>query len=263
MRLPEATLRFRNASASEDPANRRALGGGGPVRIQFRGLIPAQRPAIAVVNGAPAVTTNGRLVDASHPAAAGDIVTLYATGMVPVRQPPNPGEQFGGNPPPVIAVPVDVTLNGIAAELLYAGGYPGGTDGYQVNFRVPAGLTSGMAKLVVSNAWVPSARRRWCRFAEVFMRRRIELTRERWTRMSIPNAATSCPHNGPRREVMTVLQAARRVGIPAGMLERRNWPRASPHGKGAGRSARVPALCPRPGRGYRDAATHSNPRKKR
>ena len=50
------------------------------------------------------------------------------------------------------------------------------------------------------------------------MKRRIELTRERWTRMSIPNAATSCPHNGPRREVMTVLQAARRVGIPAGML---------------------------------------------
>jgi uncharacterized protein (TIGR03437 family) len=156
MRLPEATTTFRNASASEDPANRRALGGGGPVRIQFR-LIPAQRPAIAVVNGAPAVTTNGRLVDASHPAAAGDIVTLYATGMGPVRQPPNAGEQFGGNPPPVIAVPVEVTLNGIAAELLYAGGYPGTTDGYQVNFRVPAGLTPGTAKLVVSNAWVPSA----------------------------------------------------------------------------------------------------------
>jgi len=52
VRFPEATLTFRSASATEDPANRRTLGGGGPVRIQFR-LIPAERPGVMTVNGVP------------------------------------------------------------------------------------------------------------------------------------------------------------------------------------------------------------------
>src|SRR5262245_52117550 len=54
VRLPEATATFRNTSATEDPANRRRLAGGGPVRIQFR-LIPAERPEVIMVNGVPAI----------------------------------------------------------------------------------------------------------------------------------------------------------------------------------------------------------------
>src|SRR5262245_22322003 len=113
VRLPEATLTFRNASATEDPANRRILGGGGPVRIQFR-LIPAERPAVTMVNGVPAIAraSDGKLISTSNPAAAGDILTLYATGLGPVRPTPNPGQPFGNNPLHVASVPIDVTIDG-------------------------------------------------------------------------------------------------------------------------------------------------------
>ncbi|MDQ1472612.1 MAG: hypothetical protein QOJ99_4092 [Bryobacterales bacterium] len=157
VRLPEATVTLRNASATEDPANRRSLGGGGPVRIQFR-LIPAERPAIVTLNGVPAIAkaSDGKLISSSNAAAAGDVLTLYATGLGPVRPPPDPGQPFGSSPLQTASVPVEVTINGLPAEVMYAGGYPGTTDTYQINFRVPSGLTAGLGKVIVSSAWVPS-----------------------------------------------------------------------------------------------------------
>jgi uncharacterized protein (TIGR03437 family) len=50
--------------------------------------------------------------------------------------------------------PVSVTVNGEAAEVLGAVGYPGSIDGYQVNFRVPADSASGMATIQVAAAWI-------------------------------------------------------------------------------------------------------------
>ena len=48
--------------------------------------------------------------------------------------------------------PVAVTVNGGTAEVLYAGGYPGSVDSYQINFRMPTGLPAGMASLQISAA---------------------------------------------------------------------------------------------------------------
>lgn len=50
--------------------------------------------------------------------------------------------------------PVEVTINGAAAEVLYAGGYPGATNEYQVNFRLPSGIMPGMATLQITAAWI-------------------------------------------------------------------------------------------------------------
>ena len=50
--------------------------------------------------------------------------------------------------------PVEVLVNGKPAEVLYAGGYPGAVDRYQVNFRVPDGITAGMASVQLSSAWI-------------------------------------------------------------------------------------------------------------
>jgi hypothetical protein len=157
VRLPEATLTFRTASATEDPANRRTLGGGGPVRIQFR-LIPAERPEVTMVNGVPAIAkaSDGKLISASNPAAAVDVLTLYATGPGPVRPSADPGKPFGSNPLQVAGVPIGVTINGTSAEVMYAGGYPGTTGTYQINFRVPSGLGAGSGNVIVSSAWNPS-----------------------------------------------------------------------------------------------------------
>jgi uncharacterized protein (TIGR03437 family) len=48
-------------------------------------------------------------------------------------------------------------VNGSSAEVLGAAGYPGTTDGYQVNFRVPANASKGTAALQLSVAWITSS----------------------------------------------------------------------------------------------------------
>jgi len=49
---------------------------------------------------------------------------------------------------------VAVTVNGEAAQVLSAVGYPGATDGYQVDFQVPANTTAGVAAIQLSAAWI-------------------------------------------------------------------------------------------------------------
>ena len=60
---------------------------------------------------------------------------------------------------PLIAAnsPVDVLVNGQSSEVLYAGGYAGSVDGYQVNFRLPAGIPAGTASLHLTAAGIPGA----------------------------------------------------------------------------------------------------------
>jgi uncharacterized protein (TIGR03437 family) len=45
-------------------------------------------------------------------------------------------------------------VNGKAAEVLGAVGYPGALDGYQVNFRMPSDAAKGAASIQVSAAWI-------------------------------------------------------------------------------------------------------------
>lgn len=44
-------------------------------------------------------------------------------------------------------------MNGNPYDVLYAGGYPGAVDGYQVNFTVPGGAT-GQVSLQLTSAWI-------------------------------------------------------------------------------------------------------------
>jgi uncharacterized protein (TIGR03437 family) len=54
--------------------------------------------------------------------------------------------------------PIDVMVNGKAAEVLSAVGYPGAMDGYQVNLRLPADTPKGTASIQVAAAWIPAHR---------------------------------------------------------------------------------------------------------
>ena len=72
------------------------------------------------------------------------------TGVTPLE----PGDPFPAAPLALVNSPVSVIVNGQAAEVLYAGGYPGTTDRYQVNFRIPTGIASGAVSLQISAAWV-------------------------------------------------------------------------------------------------------------
>jgi uncharacterized protein (TIGR03437 family) len=71
-----------------------------------------------------AANQDGSLNSADRPAAAGDIVTFYATGV-------------GLN------TSVTATVGGTGATVLYAGDSPGLTGITQINLRIPAGLSSG------------------------------------------------------------------------------------------------------------------------
>ena len=145
----------RVASMAEDPANRR-LNGGNPNRYILH-IIPMTVPEIVTTANGPAITHSSdfSLVTASKPAAAGEILSLFATGLGPVRGVVT-GQPFPSNPPAAVNSPVQVTVNGKAAEVIGAVGYPGSVDGYQVNFRLPADIAKGSATIQVSAAWTPS-----------------------------------------------------------------------------------------------------------
>jgi hypothetical protein len=145
----------RAASMAEDPANRRINGGGASQCVLH--MIPMLVPQIVTTPGGPAITHSSdfSLVNASKPAAAGEILSMFATGMGPLRGVVT-GQPFPSNPPATVNSPVEVLVNGNAAEVIAAVGYPGSVDGYQVNFRLPASVAKGSAAIQVSAAWIPS-----------------------------------------------------------------------------------------------------------
>lgn len=150
------TVGPRTASMSEDPALRRVLGGG--IRRYVFHLIPMFRPEVVVTANGPAVVhaNDYTMVTAANPARPGEILSLVAGGLGPTRPGVDPGEPFPAGPVQPVNSPVEVTVSGNAAEVLYAGGYPQTVDRYQVNFRVPDGATPGAATLRLTSGFIPS-----------------------------------------------------------------------------------------------------------
>ena len=147
----------RTASMTEDPANRRLNGGGKQRWVAY--LVPMSAPQIVSTPGGPAVTHSSdfSLVTVSKPAAAGEVLSLFATGLGPTVPAVDPGKPFPSTSLAAVNSPIDVKVNGTAAEVLGAVGYPGSLDGYQVNFRVPPDAAKGVASVQVSAAWINGA----------------------------------------------------------------------------------------------------------
>ena len=148
---------IRNASYTEDPAKRRLYGGGKGEMIVV--LIPMFRPEIRSDAGRPVVVhaEDFSLVTAAKPAKAGEILSLFATGLGPVRASLDPGQPFPTSPLAVVSSPVEVAVNGTPAEVLAAVGSPASVNTYQVNFRMPANTERGMASVQLSAGWIPGS----------------------------------------------------------------------------------------------------------
>ena len=144
----------RQASVVEDPASRRTIGGA--KRSYVLHLLPMSTPEILIGQNGPAVVhaNDGSLVTAATPAQAGEILSLYASGLGPTFPGVDPGQPFTADPRQVVSSPLDVTVGGASATVLYAGGYPGSVNRYQVNFRIPAGVQRGMANIQLTAAWI-------------------------------------------------------------------------------------------------------------
>jgi hypothetical protein len=97
----------------------------------YRPLVLAPAPMLfsipGDVNGQGAVWhTSGKVASSDNPARAGEILSTYTTSLIE-----------GG------AVSPRVIVGGRLAEVLYFGDAPGYPGYFQVNFRVPNGITSG------------------------------------------------------------------------------------------------------------------------
>jgi hypothetical protein len=147
----------RNASITEDPRNRRINGGNKSRRIVT--LYPMSAPQVIVTSSGPAVahSSDFSLVTISKPAAAGEVLSVFMTGLGPVRAGVDPGQPFPSSPLAAVNSPVEATVNGEPAEVLAAVGFPGAIDGYQVNFRLPPDTPKGIAAIQMSAAWISSA----------------------------------------------------------------------------------------------------------
>ena len=145
----------RTASITEDPAMRRQNGGGHLLTVLY--VVPMSWPTVVSTASGPAIvhSSDFSLVSASKPAAAGEILSLFASGLGPTSTSLTPGQPFPLSPLAVVNSPLDVTVNGKSAEVLAAVGYPGAVDGFQVNFRVPPDTGTGTATIQISSAWIP------------------------------------------------------------------------------------------------------------
>jgi hypothetical protein len=144
----------RAASMMEDPADRR-INGGGTARY-FLSVIPMVTPEIVQTPDGPAVahSSDFSLVTKAKPAAAGEILSLFTNGLGPTIPEVDPGQPFPTGVASAVNSPIQVMVNGKPAQVLGAVGYPGTTDGYQVNFRVPPDAAKGATTIQVVVAWI-------------------------------------------------------------------------------------------------------------
>jgi hypothetical protein len=144
----------RAASVSEDPANRRVNGGASYSLILH--VIPMFSPQTVMTANGPAIvhSSDFTLVSPSRPAAAGEVLSLIATGLGPTVPAVDPGLPFPSSPLATVNSPITVTVNGEVADVIGAVGYPGAVDGYQINFRVPSDA-KGVVSVQVIAAWIP------------------------------------------------------------------------------------------------------------
>jgi uncharacterized protein (TIGR03437 family) len=116
--------------------------------------VTATAPAIFTLNQqgtGPGAILHGQtyqVVSESSPAAAGEIISIYCTGLGAV----NPPAQTGGvppDPPPQVVDRVQVSIGGLPAAVVYAGVAPGYAGLYQINAQIPIGTPSGPQPLQI------------------------------------------------------------------------------------------------------------------
>jgi hypothetical protein len=145
---------FRGTSTFENPINRRTFPAGTwSLVIQ---LIPLKAPEVVTTASGPVIvhSSDYSLVTAAKPAHADEVLTLIASGLGPTRPGVDPGQLFTASPTQIVSSPIDVLINGKSSEVLYSGGYPNTMDNFQVNFRLPSDVISGLASVQISAAWV-------------------------------------------------------------------------------------------------------------
>ncbi len=115
--------------------------------------ITPQSPGLFLTNAAgdPAVIhANGQPVSASSPAAGGEIVEIFATGLGPVTNAPADNAAAPTSPLAMDKITPRVIIGGVDAEVKFAGLAPGFAGLNQINVVVPKGLPAGPATVTLA-----------------------------------------------------------------------------------------------------------------
>ena len=146
----------RAASMAEDPGKRRDNHGNTNQFILH--VVPLDPPHIVSTPAGPAIFHSDLdRITAGKPAIAGEVLSLFATGLGPTSPDVDLTQPFPLSPPSTVNAPVTVTVGGIAADVVSVLGVPAAWNGYRVDFRVPANTGGGVKPVVLTAAWIPAA----------------------------------------------------------------------------------------------------------
>jgi uncharacterized protein (TIGR03437 family) len=127
-------------------------------------VIASAQPAVFSQDGSgsgaaiiTAYQPDGTPLPADSPITAGDVITIYASGLGAVSPPVPAGSPAPASPLSMTTNPVMVTVGGMQAQVLFAGLAPMFAQLYQVNFIVPAGVPSGNAVILLAAGGQQSA----------------------------------------------------------------------------------------------------------
>jgi uncharacterized protein (TIGR03437 family) len=110
----------------------------------------AAQPGIFILDSGSSGATHvsGLVAGASNPAASGEVVVLYLTGLGAVSSPPSTGTSASLTTLSPTVVTPQVMIGGVSAPVAFSGLAPGFIGTYQTNVTVPTGV-SGLVDLTV------------------------------------------------------------------------------------------------------------------
>lgn len=97
-----------------------------------------------------------QFITPSSPAAKGEKVLIYATGLGPVNSSPGTGNPASGTTSSRTTLTPSVTVGGVTAAVEFSGLAPGFVGLYQINIVIPDGAGSGSLDLIVSVSGIAS-----------------------------------------------------------------------------------------------------------
>jgi hypothetical protein len=144
-----------NASVTEDPAERRNIGRG-QTRREIVLLIPRERPEVVSDSLGPLIYhADFQRVTAQNPAVKGEVLIVQAKGLGPTRPGLNPEQKFPSDSSYVVNSPMEATVGGQSVEVINKLGWPGTSNFYRVDVRMPDGIPAGTTSLVLTAAAIP------------------------------------------------------------------------------------------------------------
>ncbi len=120
-----------------------------PVQV----TVHAALPGVFTVDGVNAVALHGvnnQPISAASPAAKGEVIVLYATGLGPVTNQPANGNPASGVALSKTTFTTSVSIGSKDAAVSFSGLTPGFVGLYQINLTVPSNVDSGVQDLVVT-----------------------------------------------------------------------------------------------------------------